>query len=276
MTTTTTAELETIPFGQVVANQGINYEEDANLGNEQVGADNVSMPFFSILQALSPQVQDGDPKFVDGARPGMVLNSVTNEVFEARSTINNKPSTEGLVFVDCYFAEKVVVWGPNRSGWKASHDLNSPAYKAVMAENLRDGKGKLIDTEGNLWEDTDYHLGYAPQQGGYGVIGMKGSNAKPSRNWNSAIDAIRKTNSKGQKFKPARFSQLWLLQTKVQPFNEGSCFVWVHKHFGEVVDINDYTDMKNFSLDAAAGKIKLVKPPVEELQQQQQEEDVAF
>ena len=49
-------------------------------GFDNMTQDDLALPFVRILGQLSPQVTEGDSKFIDGAKPGMIYNTVTSEL----------------------------------------------------------------------------------------------------------------------------------------------------------------------------------------------------
>ena len=49
--------------------------------------EDMALPFVRILGQLSPQVTDGDAKYIDGAKPGMIYNTVTSELFDGKKGI---------------------------------------------------------------------------------------------------------------------------------------------------------------------------------------------
>ena len=53
------------------------FEADANAGAQNIGQDDVALPFLKVLGQLSPEINKRDGKYVEGAEPGMILNSVT-------------------------------------------------------------------------------------------------------------------------------------------------------------------------------------------------------
>ena len=56
------------------------FEQDASQGLENMAQDDLALPFLRILGQLSPQVNKRDPKYVEGAEPGMIYNTVTHEL----------------------------------------------------------------------------------------------------------------------------------------------------------------------------------------------------
>jgi len=56
------------------------FGNDLQKGFENMTQEDMALPFIRILGQLSPQVTDGDSKYVEGAKPGMIYNTVTSEV----------------------------------------------------------------------------------------------------------------------------------------------------------------------------------------------------
>ena len=53
------------------------FEEDAGKGLGDIGQEDLALPFLKVLVQSSPQVNKRDGKYVEGAEPGMIFNSVT-------------------------------------------------------------------------------------------------------------------------------------------------------------------------------------------------------
>ena len=51
--------------------------ENANMGMEEVGKDDLQMPFIRAIQPLSPQIKKNDSEFIEGASAGDIFNTVT-------------------------------------------------------------------------------------------------------------------------------------------------------------------------------------------------------
>jgi hypothetical protein len=46
------------------------FEQDANTGLDNMGSDDFALPFLRILAQLSPEVNERDAKYVEGAKAG--------------------------------------------------------------------------------------------------------------------------------------------------------------------------------------------------------------
>ena len=53
----------------------INYAEDANFGLEKMTAQDLAIPFLVLIQKTSPQIE-----VLEGCKPGMIYNTVTNKL----------------------------------------------------------------------------------------------------------------------------------------------------------------------------------------------------
>ena len=58
------------------------FEADADKGSQNMTQEDLALPFLKVLGQLSPEVNKRDGKYVEGAEPGMIINTVTNEVFD--------------------------------------------------------------------------------------------------------------------------------------------------------------------------------------------------
>ena len=56
-------------------------------GLEDMSKEDVLIPRLALAQALSPQVTEGDPNYIEGLKPGMFFNSMTGEVYGKEVTV---------------------------------------------------------------------------------------------------------------------------------------------------------------------------------------------
>ena len=68
-----------------------NLEADSGKGLGNIGQEDLALPFLKIMGQLSPEVNKKDGKYVKGAEPGMIFNSVTSELFDGEKGINVVP-----------------------------------------------------------------------------------------------------------------------------------------------------------------------------------------
>ena len=68
-----------------------NFEADSGKGLGNLNQEDLALPFLKILGQLSPEVNKRDGKYVKGAEPGMIFNSVTGELFDGAKGISVVP-----------------------------------------------------------------------------------------------------------------------------------------------------------------------------------------
>ena len=69
------------------------FGNDVSKGFENMTQEDMALPFVRILGQLSPQVTDGDAKYIEGAKPGMIYNTVTSELYDGKKGIKVIPCT---------------------------------------------------------------------------------------------------------------------------------------------------------------------------------------
>ena len=101
------------------------FEEDAKGGFENMSSDDYALPFLRILGQLSPQCNKRDSKYVDGAEPGMIYNTVTSELYDGEKGIN---------LIPCYYKREFVEWTDRGEGTAAPvaiHPVSSPVVSSA-------------------------------------------------------------------------------------------------------------------------------------------------
>ena len=67
------------------------FEADAGQGITNIKQEDLALPFLKVLGQLSPEVNKRDAKYVEGAQPGMIVNSVTNELYDGNKGVEVLP-----------------------------------------------------------------------------------------------------------------------------------------------------------------------------------------
>ena len=63
------------------------FAEDVASGFDNMTQDDLALPYVRILGQLSAQVNEGDGKYIEGAKPGMIYNNVTHEIFDGKRVL---------------------------------------------------------------------------------------------------------------------------------------------------------------------------------------------
>lgn len=115
------------------------FEADAGQGMEGATAESFAIPFLSVLQSNSPQVDEASGTAIEGARAGMLFENVTGRM------ISGKPDA-GARFVPCAYRRVFLRWGPrggDNAGFKGEL---TPEQVATMR-----AKGEIVDVDGRLY-----------------------------------------------------------------------------------------------------------------------------
>ena len=78
----------------------VSFEEDASRGLGNIGHEDLALPFLKVLGQLSPEVNKRDGKYVQGAEPGMIFNSVTGELFDGEKGIEVVPCHYKMEYIE--------------------------------------------------------------------------------------------------------------------------------------------------------------------------------
>ena len=70
------------------------FEQDANTSFSNMGSEDFALPFLRVLGQLSPETNKRDAKYVEGAEPGMIFNTVTKQLYDGE---------EGVSVIPCYY-----------------------------------------------------------------------------------------------------------------------------------------------------------------------------
>jgi len=125
------------------AMSAMSFESDAGQGMEGATAESFAIPFLSVLQSNSPQVDEASGAAIEGARAGMLYENVTGRL------ISGKPDA-GARFVPCAYRRVFLRWGP-RGGENAG--FKGELLPEQVAE-LR-ARGKIVDLDGRLYFPDD-------------------------------------------------------------------------------------------------------------------------
>ena len=229
------------------------FEADADKGSQNMTQDDLALPFLKVLGQLSPEVNKRDGKYVEGAEPGMILNSVTNEVFDG---------TKGVQVLPVFYERKYVEWadrGDSKGAPVAIHNAESD----IVSTTTRDKSFKDRLPNGNYLENTANHfvivLGKSPQSA---LISMKATQLKISRKWNSMMMGI-KLQGKNGLFTPPTYSHIYNLKTVQMSNDKGTWFGWDVSQVGPIQDKGVYEIAKNFAERVGSGEIE-AKPENQE------------
>jgi len=230
------------------ANLASMIEADAGMGLENIKVEDVKIPFLRILQQMSPQVNPNKGEYIDGAKPGMIINSVSKKLYDGKAGIN---------VLRCYYKRELVEWMDRGQG--AGAPVNTyPADDPILKTAKRDTMGKDRLPNGNYLANTANH--YVMILGDNNItesalIAMTSSQLVKSREWNTMITSNRHMKSDGKIINPPPFSVIYNLKTVSQSNSKGEFFNWNVTKVGPLTDVGTYETAKSFHLSVGKGDV---------------------
>ncbi len=225
-------------------------EVDAAQGAQNISQEDLALPFLKILGQLSPEVNKRDGKYVEGAEPGKIINTVTNELFDT------------IQVVPAHYKRQYIEWqdrGTSTGAPVAIHDADSD----IVSQTTRGKDYKDRLPNGNYLDNTASHfvltLGDNPQTA---LISMKSTQLKVSRKWNSMMMGLKLQGANGL-FTPPTYSHIYKLSTVQMSNDKGTWFGWDVSKVGPVKDKSIYDMAKSFAVSVGKGEVE-AKPETKE------------
>ena len=149
-----------------------NLEADANMGMGNITQEDLALPFLKILGQLSPEVNKRDGKYVEGASPGMIYNTVTGDLFDGE---------KGIQVIPCYYKLEYVEWKDRGKDGSGAPVNIYPSSSDILSKTTRGADFKDRLPNGNYIEKTAQHFvivsGDSPTTA---LIAMKSTQLKTS------------------------------------------------------------------------------------------------
>ena len=221
------------------------FEADAGQGLNMTQED-LALPFLKVLGQLSPECNKRDAKHVEGAEPGMIINTVTSEIYDG---------VKGIDVVPVHYKRQHIEWQDRGESQGAPVKI----YEAGddLPSTTRDKFNKDRLSNGNYLENTASHfvviLGNSPTTA---LISMKATQLKVSRKWNSVMMGLKMQGKNGM-FTPPTYSHIYKLKTVQQSNDKGTWFGWDVSRVGPISDPGIYKIAKDFGANVSKGDVKV-------------------
>ena len=219
------------------------FEADANQGAQNISQADLALPFLKILGQLSPEVNKRDGKYVDGAEPGKIINTVTNKLYDS------------IDVIPCHYKRQYIEWqdrGQSTGAPVAIHEADSD----IISQTVRGKDYKDRLPNGNYLDNTANHfviyLNTIPTSA---LISMKSTQLKVSRKWNSMMMGLKMQGKNGL-FTPPTYSHIYKLKTVQMSNDKGTWFGWDVSKVGPVTDKSVYDMAKNFAISVGKGEVE--------------------
>jgi len=266
-------ETEVATKASTAVGQAFDFSTDAGAGLEGADKNSFAIPFISLLQGLSPQCEPVKDGGVEGAKPGLFINSITNELFEE------------IYVVPCAFNRQFLRWAPRSAGggYKGQfpavevdlkHVAGMSEHNGMLMMDVPEGQ-PAFDEKGapkyDILTDTRNHFVMAKSKSGAwtpALVSLSSTQIKKSKKWLSLIQGIELNKPDGSPYNPPSFSHVYKL-TSVKEENAKGKWQGVQIELERPLDPTVQADLvlyqksKKFNQDVVAGAVE-VSPPASE------------
>lgn len=173
-------------------------QEDAT-GFEGTRAEDLGIPFLSLLQKGSPEVDENHPDHesvkIEGVKAGMIINTLTREIVYAGK------DSQPLQFVPVFHQKLFQEWKPRSQG---GGFIKSHPTPAVLTQCKRNEKNEDVLPSGNIIRTTSYFSGFLIVDGNTNmlnedetkrptrcIIAMSSTQLKKARMWLNMMHSIK-------------------------------------------------------------------------------------
>lgn len=219
---------------------------DAGKGTEEADKDSFAIPFLAVLQGLSPQLES-----VDGARPGMIINTITNELFKECHVI------------PCYYQRRFLRWAKREDGGGLKGEYSPAEVETGKIEGVeRDVTGRYT-IDGDELKDTRSHFVLFKNAAGIwspALLSLSSTQIKKSKRWMSRIQGIEVRLPDGSTMNPPSFSHIYRVSTCKEENNKGSWYGVNIELDGMVDDAALYQKARAFHDSVSKGEVEVQKP----------------
>lgn len=223
-----------------VAEYKVDLEADAQEFEQQHTADEISLPFFRIVQALSPQKKRSDPRYNPDAKEGMFVNSASGQLYDG---------VEGVHLVRVFSKHSFIEWVSinDGGGFVAEYDVAEGASIKTERDD-QTGKdiirqGSRLGTPGNqLVETYTYYcflLDVTAQTFTPVLVTMASTAYKNAKKWNYAVQE-RKVNSKGKLLRPPQFWGVFKFTTMLESNDKNEWFNYTITQAFELLSLGTF------------------------------------
>lgn len=236
------------------------FAEDAGAGMEGATAESFAIPFLSVLQKGSPQVDEASGVAIEGAKAGMLFENVTGKMFDGKT---------GVTIVPCAYRRVFLRWAPKGSDGAGFKGELAPERVAEMRARGEiselDGKlyipmpdGTVSDKKCDRISDTRNHyvLLVDDETGAWkeALMSLTSTQIKKSKMLMSALASVKVQGASGV-FTPPTFANTVRVLTTPESNDKGTWFGLKFELAGQVSRPELYAAAKAFHASVAKGTV---------------------
>jgi hypothetical protein len=227
-------------------------------GFEGADREAYSIPFLQVLQKMSPLVDEDNPSYVQGAKAGMLYNTVTRELYDGK---------KGLHIIPCAYKRSFIQWGGREGDGGFKGEFTPEEYAKLVDDGtitLFEGRGYIAKADGSVdvkkcdyFADTRSHYVITLDEDGgqsIAVISLSSTQTKASRVLMTLLQGVKVATPAGKRTPPT-FANKVLFTTVTQSNDKGS---WSGAKFelaGLLTDADLFNEAKQFHQSVTGGKV---------------------
>lgn len=188
-------------------------QNQSGAGNENVTANDMAIPTIKLLQDLSPETKKSRAEFVEGAKPGMYLNTLNNSLHDELTVLN--------LFYDHTYA----VFRKRDFGGGFEGEFETEAAAIQHATQLGGGDAKMfevVETGRHTLVTVDMDTGELQPA----IFNMNSTKLRTSRRWNTELSQLGGD----------RFASAWKLSSAEESNAKGT---WSSVRYSSLGWVND-------------------------------------
>lgn len=196
--------------------------DDLGAGFEGATSSDFAVPFVGILQKGSPQVEEGNPKLIPGAKAGMLINTVTGKLYDGKT---------GIRFIPVHRDRKFIEWIPrdDGGGFVGIFLADSPEVKEALKKAGRKfGKLKIGDNN-DLVETCELYGLLLDDAGGFErvIISFASTQIPMYKRLMTTAQSIQLGGPDGRPVIPPLFSHVYRLRTEFHQKQQYTWYKWL-------------------------------------------------
>lgn len=212
--TTEAPKQEQDVFDQATANAistNVLFEQDAGAGTENIGKDELSIPYISLLQKTSQAVDPTSPGYVKGATIGQFLITGTNRLFNQ------------LKVIPVHYKRQFAKYEDNDFRGYVDGDV---VEKGIEAGTYQLAGRKIFDDAGFEYKDTRTHLFLVLDENNEpvtaAILNLSSTQIKKSKILLTEMQTFLETGASGKKFTPPTYSHVYTIHQVAEKNDNGS------------------------------------------------------
>lgn len=243
---------------------GIDFAADAGAGMEGTDKESFAIPFLRVLQQLSPQCDEGDAAFVEGAKAGMLYNTVSGKLYDGK---------EGMLIYPCAFQRRFLRWAQRGSneGFKGEYlpedvaQLQAEGQIKLTEDGLlwADDDGEVSAKRSDYLKDTRSHFCIA-EDGSQVLLSLASSQIKRSKQLMSMMKSAQIELADGRRVTPPTWMNAIRIRTVKEQNDKGSWWGVSFEANGFLEDQGLYAAGKAFHDAIAEGGVRVNYAAAEE------------